>query len=86
MWQSKKFTVKARMSCQSQNIIYVISCPGCNEFYIEETGSTVRSRVRVYKQQIDKREYRKIKLSEHLDNCGNFFFTFPFTNYLQTKK
>jgi hypothetical protein len=67
------------MSWDSKNIIYVITCWGCNQFYIGETGTTLRARIRVHKQQIQVPEYRKIKLSEHLDTCGHGQFkVFPF--------
>lgn len=68
------------MSCQSKNLIYTIICDdGCNQFYIGETGTTLRTRIRVHKQQIRDPEYRKIKLSEHIDVCGRGQFkVFPF--------
>lgn len=67
------------MSCHSKNLIYTIICDGCNKFYIGETGTTLRTRIRVHKQQIKDPEYRKIKLSEHIDVCGGGQFkVFPF--------
>ena len=67
------------MTCDSKDLIYVISCEGCNEFYIGETGTTLRARIRVHKQHIQAPEYRKIKLSQHLDICGHGQFkVFPF--------
>ena len=73
------FHVNSDMSCESKNLIYVITCGGCNQFYIGETGTTLRSRIRVHKQHIQVPEYRKIKLSAHLDTCGRGKFqVFPF--------
>ena len=73
------FHVNSDMTCDSKNLIYVISCEGCNEFYIGETGTTLRARIRVHKQHIQAPEYRKIKLSQHLDICGHGQFkVFPF--------
>ena len=63
------------MSCDSKNLIYCIICGGCEEFYIGETGSILRTRIRIHKQHINQPEYRKIKLSEHLDKCGNGHFS-----------
>lgn len=78
-FNGKQFKINSPMSCTSQNVIYVITCPGCNEFYIGETGNQIRARVRVHKQHINTPEYRKIKLSEHLDTCGQKKFNlFPF--------
>lgn len=67
------------MSCQTRNLLYVITCSGCGELYIGETGSTLRERIRIHKQHINQPEYRKLKVSEHLDLCGKKSFTvFPF--------
>ena len=78
-FNGKQFTVNNNMSCQTRNVIYVITCSGCGELYIGETGSTLRERIRVHKQQINVPQYRKLKVSEHLDVCGKRTFTvFPF--------
>ena len=44
------------MSCETKNLIYVITCHGCNEFYIGETSTTLRARIRVHKQQMNHAE------------------------------
>lgn len=78
-FNGRSFTVNANMSCDTKNVICVITCPGCKEFYIGETGNTLRARVRVHKQHINTPEYRQIALSEHLDVCGHKqFHIFPF--------
>lgn len=75
----KQFIVNNNMSCQTRNLLYVITCSGCGELYIGETGSTLRERIRIHKQHINQPEYRKLKVSEHLDLCGKKSFTvFPF--------
>lgn len=76
---NKDFIINADMSCASKNVIYNITCSGCKEFYIGETGTTLRTRIRIHKQHVNQPEYRKIKLSEHLDICGHGQFSvFPF--------
>lgn len=50
-------------------------CGGCGRYYIGETGTTLRTRIRVHKRQILHSEYRKIKASGHLDICGKGHFT-----------
>ena len=78
-FHGKEFTINADMSCDSKNLIYVITCSGCRQIYIGETGTTLRARIRVHKQHIKEPAYRKIKLSEHLAVCGNGHFNvFPF--------
>ena len=71
------------MSRETKNLIYGITCHGCNEFYIGETSTTLRARIRVHKQQMNHAEYRQIKLSEQVDICGKKQFSlFPFYKIL----
>ena len=39
-FNGRSFTVIANMSCDRQNVIYVITFPRCKEFYIGKTGNT----------------------------------------------
>ena len=58
------------MNCASKNIIYALICQGCSEFYIGETGNTLRERTRVHKQQINDYKYRQLQVSKHVHECG----------------
>ena len=49
------------MSCETKNLINVITCHGCNEFYIGETSATLTARMHVHKQQMNHAENRQIK-------------------------
>ena len=44
------FKVKNGFDCTSENLIYVITCPGCTENYIGQTGMTLRQRMTVHRQ------------------------------------
>lgn len=78
-FKGRRFKVNANMSCDTKNVLYVITCPGCQEYYIGETSNPLRARIRVHKQQINTPAYRQIRLSEHLDVCGEKqFHVFPF--------
>ena len=67
------------MACESKDVIYVITCAGCNEYYIGETSNTLCARVRVHIQHINSPEYRQINLSAHLETCEKKQFSiFPF--------
>jgi hypothetical protein len=80
-FNARNFRITANMLCDTRDVIYAITCPGCSEYYIGETNNTLRSRVRVHKQEINTPEYREIQLSAHLETCGNKQFTiFPFIN------
>ena len=64
------FKIKNNFTCASGNLIYVITCKGCKEEYIGQTGMTIRSRMTVHRQQIRDASTRKITLSEHIDMCA----------------
>ena len=79
---NKNFKIKSKMTCDSSNLVYVVICPTCREEYIGETGinkTTLRDRVRVYRQHILQPQYQKLKVEEHLRSCGKGQFKiFPF--------
>ena len=69
----------------TQDVIYIITCVGYNEFYIGETGNTLRECCRIHKEQINIPAYRKISVSKHLDECSRGRFTiFPFYRMYNT--
>ena len=69
------------MSCNVQNVIYVIVCSGCKKEYIGETGDFLRKRVNVHRQHIRDPNVRILYVSEHIDNCAKqetpMFTIFP---------
>ena len=69
------------MSYDVKNVLYVIRCLGCNEYYIGQTGGKLRDRRTVHAQQIRDPSTRQIPLSAHLDMCSKVtpkFVMFPF--------
>lgn len=71
----------ALFTCSSQNLIYIIKCQGCGELYVGETGTTLRSRVRVHRQEIMDPTYRKTPVDKHIASCSRgypHFQIFPF--------
>ena len=77
----KIFYVNQNMSCEVQNVIYVITCNGCGEYYIGQTGGKLRTRRTVHAQQIRDPSTRMIPLSAHLATCCQTepkFQMFPF--------
>lgn len=75
----KVITPNSKLNCKSKNLIYCITCSGCSENYIGQTGNSLCERMRVHRQQIRSKETRQIPLSGHLDSCGNGVFSvFPF--------
>ena len=76
------FKIKNNFSCYSENLLYILTCKGCREHYIGQTGMTLRRRMTIHRQQIREPYTRKIPLSEHIDNCAGQtmpnYFIFPF--------
>ena len=69
------------MDCTVKNIIYVLICNGCREFYIGQTGDKLRNRKTVHIQQVRDPLTRQMPLSAHLDTCCKTcpkFSIFPF--------
>ena len=70
------------MSCEVQNVIYVIPCNGCGEYYIGQTGGKLKTtRQTVHAQQISDPSTRTIPFSAHLATCCKTepkFQMFPF--------
>ena len=75
-----KINPNSRFECTSRNVIYLIICSGCKEFYVGETGDTLRNRFTVHRQQ-SKLPFNEapIKVDPHLRMCGkNKYTVFPF--------
>ena len=82
--QDKIFHTKENMDCTVENVLYVLVCNGCKEFYIGQTGDKLRNRKTVHAQQIRDPSTRQLPLSEHLDKCSKKdpkFCIFPFYKF-----
>jgi hypothetical protein len=80
-FKNKRFYIKEDMNCNVQNVIYVLVCNGCKEFYIGQTGDKLRNRRTVHEQQMRDPSVRQMPLSAHLDQCSKTepkFYIFPF--------
>lgn len=77
----QQFQVKANMDCNSANVLYILTCNGCGQQYVGETGDTLRNRIRVHRQQIRDASTRMLRVSEHIEKCAKtepYFTVFPF--------
>jgi len=76
---NKSFYVKYNMNCNTRNVLYIITCGGCNKQYIGETGNELKTRMTVHRQQIRDVTTRKLAVSSHIATCGKGKFSvFPF--------
>lgn len=70
----RNFNIHSPMTCESSNLIYDITCSGCGEHYIGQTGDTLRHRMTVHRQQIRETRYHCTAVSGHLRNCTKNIF------------
>jgi hypothetical protein len=74
----KTFNIKCNFNCLSSNLIYFLKCGGCTQYYIGQTGDTLRHRMTVHRQQIHNSVYSFMNVSKHIATCGNKkFFVAP---------
>ena len=66
----KKWTVHSPMSCLSRDVIYIIICSKCQDYYIGQTQN-LRNRLTLHKEQIKHEQYRHLPVSKHLHRCNN---------------
>lgn len=62
------FKIRNLMNCNSQNLIYVLICNGCHEYYIGQTGTDLRSRCRVHRQGVTNNS--SIPVDQHITTCA----------------
>ena len=63
------FYLNFSSSCDVGNIIYKITCNGCQEYYIGMTKS-LRSRVSQHKFCLFNEQYRAQRVHVHIHNCA----------------
>ena len=77
----KTILIKNVMDCSCKDILYLLTCGGCNKQYIRET-SDLRARVRTHKQQILDPRLWHLYMSHHIAHCAvgkrKLFMIIPF--------
>ena len=58
------------MDCSVRDCIYIISCNGCGDKYIGESGDTLRHRAALHRNQISLPQYRNLFVSKHISECA----------------
>ena len=67
----------ANMNCCSKNVIYVLFCKNCEEYYVGETNMTLNLRVNLHRQHINNPQYSFLHVSSHIRSCGSEFQILP---------
>ncbi len=42
--EGMNFNIKFDMTCSTENVLYVLTCKGCNEYYVGQTSNALRKR------------------------------------------
>lgn len=78
---NKTFILYRNFSCNSTNLIYKITCKGCNEYYIGQTAN-LKSRLNNHKFCVENEAYRVQNVHRHIGECAknlvNKFSIIPF--------
>ena len=70
------FKIRAKFTCESRNLIYVIVCHACDKYYIGSTGN-LRGRISGHKSDL-KKTTKSMKVHKHIANCGTPVPSVPF--------
>lgn len=65
------------MNCRSKNVIYIITCCNCQQFYVGETCNSLNLRVNLHRQHIANSNYGQSHVSIHLRSCDRSFSIIP---------
>ena len=80
------FIIKNEMSCNVRDLIYVISCNGCGEKYIGESGDTLTHRTALHGNHTALPQYWKLFVNKHIAECAKSkspeFTIVPFSNHI----
>ena len=73
----KTIKFNANMTCESRNVIYLLTCNNCQENYIGFTTQNLQKRMTLHRQQIQHKEYTILNFSKHIQNCKKYFSVLP---------
>ena len=71
--------IKDESTCITDNVLYMLTCSGCEEQYVGEICMMLRRGITFQRQHINTPQYRILEVSRHIVECrkGNFSVT-PF--------
>jgi hypothetical protein len=74
---NKKVVFNQTMDCTTKNVIYILFCKSCGEYYVGETELKLSESVTLHRQQINREQYSILRVSCHVRNCGSYFNVIP---------
>ena len=70
----ESFELRHDFTCDTRNVLYVITCQGCGDNYIGKTEREVRERCGEYRNAVANKKFTQ-RVHEHLALCGQGRFT-----------
>ena len=64
------FELRWHFTCDSMNLLYVLTCSGCDAYYIGQTERTVRERCGDYRRAVSDEKYHTQGVHRHIAQCG----------------
>ena len=74
---SDPFELRYHFTCDTRNVLYVVTCQGCGLDYIGKTEREVRDRCGEYRLAIEKQRFTQ-GVHKHIYDCGKGFLFTPF--------
>ena len=72
---SEEFEIRWHFSCETMNVLYALTCPGCGHNYIGQTERAVRDRCGDYRRAISDPKFHTQGVHKHLATCGKGSFS-----------
>lgn len=74
--------INSNVNCTSKNVVYILFCDGCQQFYIGKTETNFNLRLNLHRNHIDNPTYTVLNVSRHIQQCKK---TFKASILFQTK-
>ena len=71
---NEDFEIRWHFTCDTRNLLYVLTCSGCNKNYIGQTERTVRDRCGDYRRAISDERFHTQGVHKHIAQCGSGSF------------
>ena len=71
---NEDFEIRHHFTCDTMNLLYALTCSGCNKNYIGQTERTVRDRCGDYRRAISDERFHTQGVHKHIAQCGKGSF------------
>ena len=74
---AEPFELRYQFTCDTKNVVYLLTCQGCGSNYIGKTEREVRERCGEHRLAIEKKQFTQ-GVHKHIHDCGKGFLMTPF--------